>query len=183
MGHRLSKIVTRTGDAGKTGLADGSRRAKTAPRIAAIGDIDELNCCVGLLLTQTLPDPVAELLRRVQHELFDLGGELALPGATLITEAAVKRLDDGLARLNAGLPPLKEFVLPGGSPAAAHAHLARAVARRAERGLWRLAETESVNPLACAYLNRLSDALFVCARVVLRLADGVEVTWRRDSAR
>lgn len=183
MGHRLSKIVTRTGDAGQTGLADGSRLAKTDLRVEAMGEIDELNCCLGLTLLQELPHAVRATLSRVQHELFDLGGELSLPGATVIGEPQLATLEADVAALNEHLPPLKEFVLPGGNPAAAHAHLARAVARRAERAVWRVAAAEEINPLAPRYLNRLSDALFVCARVLARNNGGSEVSWKRDTQR
>jgi cob(I)alamin adenosyltransferase len=178
MGHRLSKIVTRTGDKGETGLADGSRLPKSAPRVAAMGEIDELNCVIGALLVQPLPDDLREPLARTQHELFDLGGELSLPGAVVITEQQLLRLETELTRLNAGLPPLKEFVLPGGNAAAAAAHLGRAVARRAERAVWALHAHEPLNPYAPQYLNRLSDYLFVCARVLARLNGGREVTWQ-----
>lgn len=183
MGHRLSKIVTRTGDAGETGLADGSRLAKTDARVAAMGDVDELNCCLGLLLVQPLPTAVRTLVARCQHELFDLGGELSLPGSTLLSEAPLQALEADVTALNAALPPLKEFVLPGGNLAAAAAHQARAVARRAERAVWRLAAETPVNPLAPQYLNRLSDALFVCARLLARQDGGVEVGWKRSGDR
>ena len=183
MGHRLSKIVTRTGDSGETGLADGTRRPKTDLRVAAMGEIDELNCCLGLLLVQPLPPQERALLTGLQHELFDLGGELALPGAALVDEAMLAALDQAVRELNADLPPLREFVLPGGNAPAAAAHLARAVARRAERALWGLAAIEPVNPLAPRYLNRVSDALFVCARRLARADAGAEVVWHRRGAR
>lgn len=178
MGHRLSKIVTRTGDAGETGLATGARIAKTHPRVTAMGDIDELNCCLGLLLEVSLPDTVRGCIAPCQHELFNLGGELAMPPAALITETHVLRLDQALADLNAGLPPLKEFVLPGGGEAAARAHLARSVCRRAERALWALNAEEGVNIHGLHYANRLSDLLFVVARVLAR-QNGGEVGWSR----
>lgn len=180
MGHRLSKIVTRTGDAGETGLATGARIAKTHPRVTAMGDIDELNCCLGLLLAIELPQAVRDHLAPCQHELFNLGGELSMPPAALITEAHVLRLDQALADLNATLPPLKEFVLPGGGEAGARAHLARAVSRRAERALWALHELEGVNVHGLHYANRLSDLLFVASRVLARLANG-EVSWSRST--
>jgi cob(I)alamin adenosyltransferase len=182
MGHRLSKIVTRTGDAGETGLADGSRLAKSSPRVQALGDVDELNCQIGVLLTQDLPDELQTSLSRVQNELFDLGGELSLPGANVITEPYLERLEAGLTLLNAGLPPLKEFILPGGNPPAAVAHVARAIARRAERSVWALNAVEPLNPLAPRYLNRLSDYLFVSARVLARRHGGQEPAWQRGSA-
>ncbi len=184
MGNRLSKIVTRTGDAGQTGLADGSRLAKTDLRVEAMGEIDELNCCIGLVLIQSLPEAVRALLTRVQHELFDLGGELSLPGSVVVSETQFTELEAAIVALNENLPPLKEFVLPGGNQAAAQAHLARAVARRAERAVWRLAASDAdhppVNPLAPRYLNRLSDGLFVCARVLAREGGGTEVNWKHE---
>ncbi|HZR34270.1 MAG TPA: cob(I)yrinic acid a,c-diamide adenosyltransferase [Nevskia sp.] len=182
MGHRLSKIVTRTGDKGETGLATGERIPKSAPRVQALGDVDELNCCVGLLLVQELPEAMRDSLSTTQHELFDLGGELSLPGHALIKESYLLRLESELAGLNETLPPLKEFVLPGGNAAAAAAHLARAVARRAERSLWALNAIEPLSPLAPQYLNRLSDYLFVCARVLARLHGGREVSWAKSRA-
>jgi len=178
MGHRLSKIVTRTGDAGETGLATGERIAKTHARVTAMGDIDELNCCLGLLLEVPLPQAVRAALAPCQHELFNLGGELSMPPAALVTETHVLRLDQALADLNATLPPLKEFVLPGGGEAAARAHLARAVARRAERALWALHAAEGANLHGLHYANRLSDLLFVASRVLARQAGG-EVGWVR----
>jgi cob(I)alamin adenosyltransferase len=181
MGHRLSKIVTRTGDQGQTGLATGERLSKSAPRVQALGEVDELNCTIGLLLVQPLPPALQTALARTQHELFDLGGELSLPGTALIKESYLLRLETELGLLNDTLPPLKEFVLPGGNPAAAAAHLARAVARRAERALWALNALEPLNPLAPQYLNRLSDYLFVCARVLARQDGGKEVGWQRQS--
>lgn len=179
MGHRLSKIVTRTGDAGETGLATGERIAKTHARVDAMGHVDELNCCLGLLLVVQLPEAVRAALAPCQHELFNLGGELSMPPAALITEAHVVRLDQALADLNETLPPLKEFVLPGGGEAGARAHLSRAVARRVERALWSLNADAPVNVHALHYANRLSDLLFVCARVLAREAGGGEVSWKR----
>jgi cob(I)alamin adenosyltransferase len=179
MGHRLSKIVTRTGDAGQTGLADGSRLAKSAPRVQALGEVDELNCAIGMLLTRELPADVRGLLTRVQHELFDLGGELSLPGAKLIDQTHIAALEAAVQALNQHLPPLKEFVLPGGNEAAALAHFTRAVCRRAERALWALNAAEPLNPETPRYLNRLSDLLFVCARTLARTHGGTEVTWKR----
>lgn len=181
MGHRLSKIVTRTGDKGETGLATGERIPKSAPRVQALGDVDELNCCVGLLLVQELPEGMRASLATTQHELFDLGGELSMPGYALIKESYLLRLEDELGGLNEDLPPLKEFVLPGGNPPAAAAHLARAVARRAERSVWALNAIEPLNPLAPQYLNRLSDYLFVCSRVLARMNGGSEVSWKKQS--
>lgn len=178
MGNRLSKIVTRTGDTGETGLATGARLPKTHVRVQAMGEVDELNCHIGALLTHRLPEAVRARLEQTQHELFNLGGELALPGQALVRDADVAALDAALEALNTSLPPLKEFVLPGGSPACAQAHLARAVARRAERALWLLHAQEALAPNPTRYLNRLSDYLFVCARVLAREAGG-EVIWSR----
>lgn len=182
MGHRLSKIVTRTGDGGTTGLASGERVAKSHARVQAMGEIDELNCHVGVLLTHTLPAPLTATLTRVQHQLFNLGGEMSLPGSELIREADVMQLEDDVEALNAALPPLKEFVLPGGNPAAAAAHLARAVARRVERALWALHAQEPLNAHSLRYANRLSDYLFVAGRTLARADGGREVTWQKTLA-
>ena len=178
MGNRLSKITTRTGDNGSTGLADGSRLPKSAPRIQAIGDIDELNSTLGLLHTQALSDEIATLLHRVQHRLFDLGGEFAIPGRQVIGQAEVSALETAVEHFNNPLPPLKEFILPGGSPAAAHCHLARTVCRRAERTVVLLGAGQDINPFALAYLNRLSDLLFVLCRVINRDAEVPDLLWR-----
>lgn len=178
MGHRLSKIATRTGDTGTTGLATGERLPKTDARFAAMGDLDELNSQIGMLLALDPLPRFADPLGEIQHRLFDIGGELALPEHRAIGEEQVACLDDWLAAFNADLPPLKEFVLPGGGPLAAQAHLARAVARRAERSLWRVHEASPLNADALRYLNRLSDLLFVFARHFARM-HGNEVTWRR----
>ena len=183
MGHRLSKIVTRTGDAGTTGLGDGSRVAKDSQRIEAIGAVDELNSTLGLLLSETLSKPCASVLIDVQHDLFDLGGELSIPGHFTVTDAHVLRLDAAVERFNADLSPLKEFILPGGTRAASLAHIARTVCRRAERALVRLAQTEPVSGPARKYINRLSDLLFVIARVQNREAKLGDVLWHRDRNR
>src|SRR3984893_4498886 len=180
MGNRLSKIYTRTGDDGTTGLGDGSRIAKDEARVEAYGTVDELNSAVGVILgVPELPQAVRLALTEVQHDLFDLGGELCIPGARVIEAAHVARLEAVLDDFNEGLPPLKEFILPGGGPAAAACHLARTIARRAERRCWSLARTENVSPEALKYLNRLSDLLFVLARVLARHESGSEVVWRR----
>lgn len=179
MGHRLSKIVTRTGDTGTTGLATGGRLPKAHQRVQSMGDVDELNCHIGLLRTLPLTPGLDASLQRIQHELFNLGGELAMPGHALVTEAHVEKLDEELAALNEKLPPLKEFILPGGSPATAQAHMARAVARRAERALWVLHADEPLSPFAMQYLNRLSDYLFVIARTLGKAQSGEEVGWQR----
>jgi cob(I)alamin adenosyltransferase len=183
MGHRLSKIVTRTGDAGTTGLGDGSRVAKDSARIEAIGAIDELNSTLGVLLAETLPAPMAECLLEIQHDLFDLGGELSIPGAEAVSEAQVLRLEQILERFNADLPPLKEFVLPGGTRAASYAHVARTVCRRAERALVHLGAAAPVREPARKYVNRLSDLLFVLARALNREAGQADVLWQKDRRR
>jgi cob(I)alamin adenosyltransferase len=181
MGNRLSKIYTRTGDDGTTGLGDGTRVPKTHVRIEAYGAVDETNSAVGVILAVPgLPHDVATTLTRIQHELFDLGGELAVPTYRAIDAHHVDRLEQELDRLNAPLPPLKEFILPGGGPATAACHLARSVCRRAERRVWMLAEVETVAPEVLQYLNRLSDLLFVIARVLVRHERRQEVLWRRD---
>lgn len=182
MGHRLSKIVTRTGDGGTTGLASGERVAKSHARVQAMGEIDELNCHIGVLLTQTLPATLRETLTRVQHELFNLGGEMSLPGSELIRAEEVEQLEADAEALNDPLPPLKEFVLPGGNPPAAAAHLARAVARRVERALWALHAQEALNEHGLRYANRLSDYLFIAGRTLARADGGREVTWQKTRA-
>ena len=182
MGNRLSKIYTRTGDDGDTGLGDGSRVPKENLRVETYGTVDETNSAVGVILGVTLPPEIRRCLTEIQHDLFDLGGELCIPGHVMITAAYVDRLERELDAFNEDLPPLKDFILPGGGPAAAACHLARAVCRRAERRCWSLARTESVAPDALKYLNRLSDLLFVLARVLARAAEGGEVIWRRTRA-
>lgn len=178
MGHRLSKIYTRTGDDGTTGLGDGTRVKKTSPRVEAMGAVDELNSVIGILLTHEVPEDIRAPLTDIQHELFDLGGELSIPGRTAVTEAQVGRLEATLDQLNADLAPLKEFILPGGTQAAAMCHLARAVCRRAERCVHHLAENESVSPVAAKYLNRLSDLLFVIGRVLNARHGRQDVLWQ-----
>lgn len=179
MGHRLTKIYTRTGDSGTTGLGNGSRVDKDSPRMEAIGATDELNSLIGLVLAHECPKTVGDRLLEIQHDLFDLGGELSVPGRTVVTDAQVRSLEAGLDELNEELPYLKEFILPGGGPAAATCHLARAVCRRAERTVVSLARLEDINPEVQRYLNRLSDLLFVVARVLARHEGGGEVLWRR----
>jgi cob(I)alamin adenosyltransferase len=180
MGHRLSKIYTRTGDKGTTGLGDGTRVPKTHARIEAYGAVDEANSAIGMVLAvPQLPADITQTLTQVQHELFDLGGELAVPGYRAITAEHITRLEQQLDRLNDPLPPLKEFILPGGGPAAAACHLARTISRRAERRVWLLSESESIAPEVPQYLNRLSDLLFVVARVLARHESGQEVLWKR----
>jgi len=180
MGNRLSKITTRTGDDGTTGLGDGSRVPKDSPRIEAIGTVDELNSAIGVLLTADLPGDIAATLLDIQHRLFDLGGELSIPGYTLLTGQHVLELEQRQEALNESLPPLKEFILPGGSRDAASCHIARAVCRRAERCLVGLAKSEPVSAEARKYLNRLSDYLFVAARYINRSAGQPDVLWRHD---
>src|SRR5437879_1002039 len=181
MGNRLSKIYTRTGDDGTTGLGDGSRVPKDSVRVEAYGTVDELNSAVGVLLAVPgLPPAVGACLTQVQHELFDLGGELCIPGHRLITGAQVTQLEQALDGFNEALPPLKEFILPGGGPAAAACHLSRTIARRAERRVWALARVEAVRPEVTQYLNRLSDLLFVLARVLARHELGTEVPWHHE---
>jgi cob(I)alamin adenosyltransferase len=180
MGHRLSKITTRTGDAGETGLGDGARVPKDAPRIAALGELDELNSAIGLLLAEDVPREPRAALEQVQHDLFDLGGELSIPGHVMLSERQVASLEASLEAWNAGLAPLKEFILPGGTRAAALAHLARTVCRRAERSLVALGRAEPVSEHARRYLNRLSDLLFVAARMLNRHAGRSDVQWRHE---
>jgi cob(I)alamin adenosyltransferase len=182
--HRLTRITTRTGDAGETGLADGSRLPKPAARITALGEVDELNACIGLLaVLPALPDHLGARLRDIQQRLFDVGGELSLPGKEILARDAIAALDADIAAWNAQLPPLTEFVLPGSDEANARAHLARAVCRRAERSLWQLhADDARVQPLA-AWLNRLSDWLFVLARMLARETGAGESTWQRGTVK
>jgi cob(I)alamin adenosyltransferase len=184
MSNRLTQIATRTGDDGTTGLGDGSRVSKSHLRIAAMGDVDELNSSLGVLLAEPLPDAVRELLGVVQHELFNLGGELSIPGFELLKADAVLRLDEALAQHNEALPRLKEFILPAGTRSAALAHMSRTVARRAERAVVALAAAEPVNDAPRQYLNRLSDLMFVLARVLNRAnLDGLggdDVYWKSE---
>ena len=184
MSNRLSQIATRTGDDGTTGLGDGTRVPKDHLRIAAMGDVDELNSGLGVLLAEPLPDDVRQLLSVIQHELFNLGGELSIPGYELLKAEAVARLDEALARYNAALPRLKEFILPAGTRSAALAHVGRTVARRAERAVVALAASEPVRAEPRQFLNRLSDLLFVLARVLNRAnLDGLggdDVYWNSE---
>ena len=183
MGHRLSKIYTRTGDDGTTGLGDGTRVPKDSLRVEAYGTVDELNSALGIVLAVPgIPTEITACLSEVQHDLFDLGGELCIPGHQLTSDAHVERLEQALDRFNENLPPLNDFILPGGGPAAAACHLARAICRRAERRVWTLAATENIPPAAPRYLNRLSDLLFVIARVLARHERGTDVLWKRDRA-
>lgn len=183
MANRLSVIATRTGDDGTTGLGDGSRAPKDAPRIAALGDVDELNSAIGLLLTEALSDEVSADLSAIQHDLFDMGAELCIPGHVAVTDEQVARLDARLAHYNATLPPLREFILPGGSRGAAQAHVARTICRRAERAVVALARIDPVNPPVRQYLNRLSDLMFVLARCINQHAGQKDTYWAGAQAR
>ncbi len=181
MGNRLSKIYTRTGDDGSTGLGDGSRTRKDSARVEAYGTVDELNSALGALLAMSgLPPPVVETLTQIQHDLFDLGGELCIPGMAMIDDADIARLETTLDGFNADLPPLKEFILPGGGGAAARCHVAPPVCRRAERRVVTLSREETVRPQAIHYLNRLSDLLFVLARVLARADGHGELLWQHE---
>ncbi len=180
MGNRLSKIYTRTGDDGTTGLGDGSRVAKDSARVEAFGTVDEANSAIGIVLAAAVPDTVRSCLTDVQHDLFELGGELCIPGHSAVSEAYIDRLEHDLDGFNADLPRLKEFILPGGGQSAAAGHLARAIVRRAERRVLSLASVEDVRAEVVKYLNRLSDLLFVIARVLAREESGQEVLWDRD---
>lgn len=181
MGNRLSKIYTRTGDDGSTGLGDGSRVAKDSLRVGAYGTVDEANSCIGVVLAHTgLPEHVIACLTRVQHQLFDLGGELCIPGMELVQDGDISALERDLDTLNEPLPALKDFILPGGGAAAAHCHVARTVTRRAEREVVALSRVEPVRPQVVRYLNRLSDLLFVIARVLARESGAGEVLWDRN---
>ncbi len=181
MGNRLSKIYTRTGDDGTTGLGDGSRVPKDDARVEAYGTVDEANSTIGMILAEdSVDDRIRDVLTEVQHDLFELGGELCIPGHTAVTAGYIERLERELDALNEPLPPLKDFILPGGGRAAAACHLARTVVRRAERRAQTLAHASDVRPEVLRYLNRLSDLLFVIARTVARSESGQEVLWKRD---
>ncbi|WP_374245937.1 cob(I)yrinic acid a,c-diamide adenosyltransferase [Zoogloea sp.] len=179
MGHRLSKIYTRTGDAGTTGLGNGNRVSKNSLRIHTLGEVDEVNAAIGILLCEELPDDVRALLTNVQHDLFDLGGEVCIPGMEMITAKQVQHLEDELDRFNDDLEPLKDFILPGGTRAAALAHQARTICRRAERMIVALGQEEAVNDAPRQYLNRLSDLLFVLGRVLNRAGGRGDVLWQK----
>jgi cob(I)alamin adenosyltransferase len=183
MGNRLSKIATRTGDNGTTGLGDGTRVSKDSLRVHAMGDVDELNSHIGLLLCEELPPALRDELISIQHDLFDLGGELCIPGYTMITETHVARLDTLLAKYNADLPPLKDFILPAGSRGAALAHVCRTICRRAERAIVMLGNSEIIHDNPRQYMNRLSDLMFVLSRVLNRFAGGSDVLWEKERKR
>lgn len=180
MGNRLSKIYTKTGDDGSTGLGDGSRVSKDSARVTAYGTIDEANSAIGLILACDIPEDVREILVSVQHHMFDLGGELCIPGHSAIFDADITHLENTLDKFNADLPALKDFILPGGGMAAAHCHLARTITRRAERETVTLSHHDAVRPEAIRYLNRLSDLLFVLARVLARASGHGEVLWNHQ---
>jgi cob(I)alamin adenosyltransferase len=179
MGNRLSRIYTRTGDDGTTGLGDGSRAGKESPRVEAMGEVDELNASLGVLAAEPLSQEIQAMLARIQNDLFDLGGELCIPGHKMLDANRAIWLENRLDELNETLPPLEEFILPGGSRPAALCHLARTVCRRAERCVVGLSRTEEISPAARQYLNRLSDLLFVLARVLNREAGKPDVLWQR----
>jgi cob(I)alamin adenosyltransferase len=179
MGNRLSKIYTKTGDSGITGLGDGSRVEKVSARLCAIGEVDELNCSLGVFIATDIPESMKALLTDIQHDLFDLGGELSIPESVFVKLETVEKIETSIDEYNENLPPLKEFVLPGGSSAAAAAHFARAVCRRAERAVLMVQSSEAVNPASLKFINRLSDLLFVLARTTARFDDAGEVMWHR----
>jgi cob(I)alamin adenosyltransferase len=181
LGNRLSRIYTRTGDDGTTGLGDGTRVNKDSLRVEALGEVDELNAVIGILLTEPLSEIIQKTLTSVQHDLFDLGGEICIPGHVMVKAERVDALENVLDKLNDGLPPLKEFILPGGCRAAAYCHLARTVCRRAERQLTQLSREEAVTKTSLQYLNRLSDLLFVMCRVINKDAGYADVLWNNES--
>ena len=183
MGNRLSNIITRTGDKGTTGLADGSRRAKNDVRVHCLGEVDELNATIGVALSFLQESPEQQALFAVQHDLFDIGAELCQPGKNLIQQLHVDAIEASAAQFNEPLPPLKEFILPGGSQSVAFLHLARTVCRRVERSLLALKESEELNPITAQYINRLSDLLFILARSVAHQDGGSEVLWRSKYSR
>ena len=183
MGHRLSKITTRTGDAGETGLGDGSRVSKDSPRVKALGDVDELNSAIGLMLAEEVPQALRDAFTQVQQDLLDLGGELSIPGHALLKPSRVDALEGAVEAWNADLAPLKEFILPGGTRAAAAAHLARTICRRAERSVVALGRKDKVGDAVRRYLNRLSDLLFVAGRTLNRHAGQNDVQWRHEKTK
>tara|TARA_B110000014_G_scaffold255786_2_gene238064 strand:- start:3 stop:548 length:546 start_codon:yes stop_codon:yes gene_type:complete len=180
MVNRLTKIYTRTGDKGKTGLSDGSRVDKFNLRIESLGNIDELNSIIGLLLTEKLPKDKVLILNKVQHDLFDIGGELSIPNHIIIDNKKIDFLESTLDKMNKELPELKEFILPGGSKASSYCHLARTVCRRVERNLFKLAQNDKVNEASLKYINRLSDMLFVLARFLNKINQFNDVLWKKD---
>ena len=183
MANRLSKIYTRTGDDGSTGLGDGSRINKDSLRVDAMGDVDELNSIIGIMLTENLPDKLLSQLTQIQHDLFNLGGEICIPGHRILQQVRIQDLEAQIDAYNENLTPLKEFILPGGSKAAAYCHLARTVCRRAERKLVELHRKENLSPLSLQYLNRLSDLLFVMCRIINQAAGVPDVMWKNERGR
>ncbi len=181
MANRLSKIYTRTGDDGTTGLGDGTRVAKDSLRVDAMGDVDELNSVVGLILTEAVPDILVDTLTQIQHDLFNLGGEICIPNYVILSQANIDNLEEAIDTLNDELEPLKEFILPGGTKAAGYCHLARTVCRRAERKLITLARDEKVTAVSLKYLNRLSDLLFVLCRIINKEAGVPDVLWQNNT--
>tara|TARA_B100000795_G_scaffold205944_1_gene159463 strand:+ start:62 stop:607 length:546 start_codon:yes stop_codon:yes gene_type:complete len=180
MANRLSKIYTRTGDKGKTGLADGSRVDKFNSRIESLGNIDELNSIIGIVLTEKIPNDMKAILERVQHDLFDIGGELSIPNHMVINEKKIDFLENSLDKMNNELQPLKEFILPGGSRISSYCHLARTVCRRVERNLFKLAQSDKVNEASLKYVNRLSDMLFVLARFLNKINQHNDILWKKE---
>lgn len=180
MANRLTKIYTKTGDQGETGLGDGSRVKKFDPRIESLGNIDELNSIIGILLTEKLPEDKKIILNKIQHDLFDIGGELSIPNHININEKKISFLENTLDEMNKDLPPLKEFILPGGSKAASYCHLARTVCRRVERNLFKLTKTDKVNDASLKYINRLSDVLFVLARFLNKINKLDDIFWKKN---
>ncbi len=180
MANRLSKIYTKTGDAGTTGLGDGTRVAKDSLRVAAMGDVDELNSIIGLMLTEPTSTEINKVLTRIQHDLFDMGGEICMPGYAMIKQERVTALENTLDKWNVTLTPLKEFILPGGSRAAAYCHLARTVCRRAERTMTTLNNQEKITEISLQYINRLSDLLFVLCRILNKEAGMPDVLWQNN---
>ena len=178
MGNRLSKIYTRTGDDGTTGLGDGSRINKDSLRVEAMGDVDELNSVIGIMLTEPVPEHLIGLLTQIQHDLFNVGGEICIPGYVILQQTRIDDLEEAIDTLNDELEPLKEFILPGGSKAAAYCHIARTVCRRAERKLVELHRNETVTDISLQYLNRLSDLLFVMCRTINKEAGVLDVLWK-----
>jgi len=182
MGNRLSKIYTRTGDDGTTGLGDGSRINKDSLRVEAMGDVDELNSVIGIMMTERMPDTLGAALTLIQHDLFNVGGEICIPGYVILQQSRIDDLEQVIDTLNENLPPLKEFILPGGTKAAAYCHLARTVCRRAERKLVELHRNEKVTDISLQYLNRLSDLLFVLCRTINKEAGVSDVLWKNEHA-
>jgi len=182
MGNRLSKIYTRTGDDGTTGLGDGSRINKDSLRVEAMGDVDELNSVIGLMMTETVPASLTSILTQIQHDLFNVGGEICIPNYVILKQARIDDLENAIDQLNSQLSPLKEFILPGGTKVAAYCHLARTVCRRAERKLVELHRNEKVTDISLQYLNRLSDLLFVMCRIINKEAGVSDVLWKNEHA-